>query len=252
MQPNEPQDLQRPGQGLPVQPVQPMQPAQPVQPATQPLSPVVSPAPNPPAAIIDSATLQSALNDPPQVAAPEPALDTPQLQAVDQVPVGEDDDQNQSGNEEFEGDVTWTANEYLHQEKGTKWLALFIAVCLGFVGLSVWMRAWSFTAVIVVIAFIVIVYLRRPPRELAYSLTEEGLTVDDKLHKYEEFKSFGVIEDGEEYSVMLIPTQRFQPSVTVYFPEEVGDDIVDVLGERLPMKDLKLDAIDRLVRMLRL
>lgn len=152
----------------------------------------------------------------------------------------------------LDGPVSWTAHEYLHQEKGAVWFVVFSIVMAALIGLSIWMQAWSFTALIVVIAFIVIVYLRRPPRELSYTLNEEGLLIDNHLYKYENFKAFGVVQDGEEYSVMLIPTQRFQPSVTVYFPEEAGEDIVDVLGSRLPMKDLKLDAVDRLVRLLRL
>jgi hypothetical protein len=38
----------------------------------------------------------------------------------------------------------------------------------------------------------------------------------------------------------------------VYFPEEAGEKIVDILGQRLPMETLKLDMIDILVRKLRL
>jgi hypothetical protein len=38
----------------------------------------------------------------------------------------------------------------------------------------------------------------------------------------------------------------------VYFPDEVGERIVDVLGKRLPMQELKLDIIDLVVRKLRL
>jgi hypothetical protein len=51
---------------------------------------------------------------------------------------------------------------------------------------------------------------------------------------------------------MLIPTKRFSPGLSVYFPEEAGERIVDILGTRLPMETLKLDAIDIIVRRLRL
>lgn len=148
--------------------------------------------------------------------------------------------------------ITWTAKEYIHQEKGTMWFTIFAVVSLIFLGIAVFFQQWSFAVLIVVIAAVIIVSSKRPPRELDYTLTNDGLTVDNKLHKFSNFKSFGIIRDGEEFSVMLIPTQRFQPGVTVYFPEEAGEDIVDMLGSRLPMKDLKLDAVDRLVRLLRL
>jgi len=149
--------------------------------------------------------------------------------------------------------VTWVAHEYIHQEKGTTWFIIFAIVIVVFLAISIFlMKSWSFAALLAVITVVVIVYSRRPPRELTYALNDDGLLIDQKLHRFEDFKSFGVIRDGEEFSVMLIPTQRFQPGVTVYFPEEAGEDIVDMLGSRLPMKDLKLDAVDRLVRLLRL
>jgi hypothetical protein len=83
-------------------------------------------------------------------------------------------------------------------------------------------------------------------------IDDEGLTIDSTLHKFSSFKSFGVIHDGDQFSVMLIPTQRFQPAISVYFPEEAGEDIVDMLGGQLPMKELHLDVIDRITRLLRL
>ena len=156
-------------------------------------------------------------------------------------------------NETDEAPVSWVAHEYIHQEKGALWFTLFAVIIVALLALSIFlMKSWSFAVLLAVISVVVVIYSRRPPRELTYSLTDEGLMVDDKLYNFSSFKSFGVIRDGEEYSVMLIPTQRFQPGVTVYFPEELGEDIVDMLGSVLPMKDLKLDAVDHLVRLLRL
>jgi hypothetical protein len=102
-------------------------------------------------------------------------------------------------------------------------------------------------------AVAVVIYVRRPPRTLTYALSgKQGLYVGEKLYHFDEFKAFGLIKDGEHNSIMLIPRKRFAPGVSVYFPEEAGEQIVDVLGQRLPMEDLKLDVIDVVVRKLRL
>ncbi len=232
MNPNQPQDPESPDQGQPVQPVSPAPPA-----------PVGS-APG----AVNQQDLQNMLSE------EQSATPVSEQAVATEESAGNVDESEQFENQETDLDqpVSWTAHEFIHQEKGAGWFMLFIVVCLAFAGFSVWMQAWSFTALIAVIAFIVIVYLRRPPRELTYSLSNDGLTIDGKIYKYDSFKSFGVVEDGDQFSIMLIPTQRFQQALTVYFPEEVGEDIVDILGERMPMKDLKLDAVDRLVRMLRL
>ena len=74
----------------------------------------------------------------------------------------------------------------------------------------------------------------------------------ERLYHFDEFKAFGLIQDGDHHSIMLIPRKRFAPGVSVYFPEDAGERIVDILGQRLPMETLKLDVVDVIVRKLRL
>jgi hypothetical protein len=253
MQPNNQQGYYQPGQSQPAQPVAGPPPVP--TPAPTPVAPV-SPL-GPPAPVIDPNAMQAALSEPvpTQVPAPAPPQPIPANQSAPQPEIIEDEDGEVDYEDEGElsdEPVSWTAHEFIHREKGTMWFALFFVVIAAFIGISVWTQAWTFTALIIVIAVLVVVYSRRPPRELTYTLNDDGLDIDGKLHKFVDFKSFGIIHDGQEYSVMLIPTQRFQPGISVYFPEEAGEDIVDMLGSRLPMKDLKLDAVDRLVRLLRL
>jgi hypothetical protein len=98
-----------------------------------------------------------------------------------------------------------------------------------------------------------VIYIRRPARTIQYTLSgRQGLYIGEQLHHLSDFRAFGLIEDGDHHSIMLIPVKRFSPGVSVYFPEEAGEQIVDILGQRLPMETLKLDLIDILVRKLRL
>ena len=153
-----------------------------------------------------------------------------------------------------ENPVTWTAHEYVHIDKSPVWFVLFVIVVLGLISVDIFiLKSWTFSALVVVMAVAVIIYTRRPPRELTYALSaKHGLYISERLYRFEEFKAFGLIKDGEHNSIMLIPTKRFSPGVSVYFPEEAGERIVDILGQRLPMEELKLDIIDVVVRKLRL
>ena len=150
--------------------------------------------------------------------------------------------------------VTWTAQEYVHLDKGGWWYVLFVLVVLALVAIDIFLlRSWTFSALVVVMAVAVVIYIRRPPRTLTYALSgKQGLYVGERLYLFEDFKSFGLIKDDEHYSIMLIPRKRFAPGVSVYFPDEAGERIVDILGKRLPMQELKLDVIDLVVRKLRL
>ncbi|MBR3319715.1 hypothetical protein IKG20_00170, partial [Candidatus Saccharibacteria bacterium] len=117
---------------------------------------------------------------------------------------------------------------------------------------SVVLKWWTFTALIVLSAVALIIYAVRPPRKLRYSLSDKGLTEGNNLYKYDEYKSFGVLKDGNNYAIIMTPRKRFSPRVTVYFPQESGEEIVDAFGMRLPMEEVKLDFLDKIVRMLRI
>lgn len=150
--------------------------------------------------------------------------------------------------------ITWTAQEYVHSERNGWWFVVFVLVVIGLVALSTFLlQSWSFSALIVVMAVALVIYIRRAPRTLTYALSPtQGLYVGERLYHFDEFKAFGLIQDGPHYSVMLIPRKRFSPGVSVFFPDEAGERIVDILGQRLPMENLKLDVVDAIVRKLRL
>lgn len=149
--------------------------------------------------------------------------------------------------------VHWQAHEYIHPEKGPGWFLGFSAVVLLLIAVAVFViQSITFAILIPVMAAALIVYSHRPPRLIDYTLSKQGLHVNDRLYSFGEFKSFGVIHDGKEYSIMLVPTKRFRVGVSVYFPEEAGEAIVDMLGARLPMQELHLDLMDRLIRKLRI
>lgn len=234
----------------PAQPQQPVQPGQPAAPQQTPVAPQAAP-------VVASPTVPTAPAPAPQVQqqTQQPIAATPEGElpvSAAQLPNTDPDPLSEEPLELTDEPVTWSALEYIHQEKSATWFVIFGIVTVALLGVTIFFQQWSFALLIVVIVAVIIVSARRPPRELAYGLSDDGLSIDGKMHPFENFKAFGVIRDGEEYSVMLIPTQRFQPGVTVYFPEEAGEDIVDMLGSRLPMKELHLDAVDRVVRLLRL
>ena len=150
--------------------------------------------------------------------------------------------------------ITWSAQEYVHIDKGVGWFVSFALIVLALVAVDVFfLKAYTFSALVIVMAVAIIIYIRRPPRTLTYALSPtQGLYVGERLYHFDEFRAFGLIKDGENHSIMLIPRKRFSPGVSVFFPEEAGERIVDILGQRLPIEELKLDLVDLFVRKLRL
>lgn len=149
-------------------------------------------------------------------------------------------------------DVAWEAQEYIPHDKNAVWYVMLIIIGLGLGALGVFMKWWSFVALIAASVLALIVYSVRPPRMVKYSMSGKGLREGGKERNFEDFKSFGVIDDGGHYAIVLTPRKRFSPRVWVYFPEAQGEQIVDAFGARLTMETVKLDLLDKLVRALRI
>lgn len=150
--------------------------------------------------------------------------------------------------------VHWSANETIDAEKGGLWFVALIVIALILIAGDIFLlKEFTFSILVVVMVAVIILYSRRPGKSVDYTLSaEQGLYIGEKLYHFSEFKAFGLIQDQGHHSILLVPVKRFAPGVSVYFPEDVGEKIVDIFGARLPMQEMKLDAIDTIVRKLRL
>jgi hypothetical protein len=149
-------------------------------------------------------------------------------------------------------DLSWEASEYIHHAKSFMWFVGYAAIMLVLLAIAYFLtHAWTFVILVVVMAVAIGVFATRPPRTLHYALTNTGIQIENSGYHYSDFRAFGIINDGALYSIMLIPVKRFMPAVNIYFAEADGEKIVDILGSRLPMEELHLDAIDQLMRRLR-
>ncbi len=149
--------------------------------------------------------------------------------------------------------VRWQAAEYIHRDKDAVWYIVFTVVVLVLMALAFFLfKSITFVILIPVMAAALVVYSRRPPVQLEYTLSRKGLHVNDRLYEYDQFKEFGLLHGDDQNSILLVPRARFKPGVTIYFPDEVGEAVVDMLAARLPMHEAQIDLIDRLIKKLRI
>lgn len=149
-------------------------------------------------------------------------------------------------------DISWEAEEYIVRDRNTWWYVGLFAVGVALSILAIILSWWTFLVLIILSIVAILVSTFRPPRKIKYTLNKEGLKEGDKLHQYAEFKAFGILKEGSNFSAILIPKKRFGLSTKVYFSEGKGEAIVDALGARLPMEEVKLDFLDKIVNFLRI
>ena len=149
-------------------------------------------------------------------------------------------------------DISWQAEEYIVREHNTGWYFGLFIIGIALLALAVLIKSWTFFALIILCVITVLVFTLRPPRKISYTLNDEGIKEGDRLHPFDEFKAFGITKEGNHYSAVLIPKKRLGLNVKVYFPGGSGEAIVDALGARLPMEEVKLDFLDKIVNFLRI
>lgn len=186
----------------------------------------------------------------------EPALQAPSEQSSELT--SQDLSQPEAANEDRAQEVNdavvqWEAPEYLALERGKVWYIWFAVVVLALVAVSIFfIKSFTFTILIPVMATALFVYTRRPPAIVSYTVSRKGVHVNDKLYTYQEFKAFSVHSAVGQHVLTLVPLKRFNFGLTAYFPEEVGEALVDMLAARLPMQTYSTDFIDKLLAKLRM
>lgn len=149
--------------------------------------------------------------------------------------------------------IQWQASEFIDHQKSALWFIALVIVAIVASVVIYFLTGGGVLAPIVVgmsaLAFATIA--RQKPRSLQYALTSSDITVGQKKFSYDDFKAFSVVQDGALYSIVLEPTKRFMPPLTIYFASEDGEKIFDTLAQHLPHEDRQLDAVDRMMRKIR-
>ena len=145
----------------------------------------------------------------------------------------------------------WEASEFVHHEKPASWYAglwLVAAIICAILGL---LQQWLSIVVVIVMTFAVIVYSKKEPRTLQYSLDEHGVSINGNNSPYALFKSYSVQPEVGWQEIDLEPARRFAPRLTLISDGDEMQQIEAVLSKHLPRLDRDPDWIERLSRYLK-
>lgn len=150
--------------------------------------------------------------------------------------------------------MTWQTQESDDQAKQGAWYMAVVLVAIVLTGVVFFLTGKDvFASVAVFLAVICFAYLgSHKPKDQQYALAQEGIYVGEKLRSYEEFKNFSEIDEASGPAIILIPHKRFASPLVLKLTHDTIDEAVDTLTNFLPVENRKPDAIDQLVRRMRL
>lgn len=148
--------------------------------------------------------------------------------------------------------VSWTASEFIAHHKDGSWYMAVIGV-----GFVIAAATYFFTRDLISVGAIILVFIlfivisNAKPKQLAYSLDNEGVTIGSKFYPYSLFKSFAIVREGAIDSVSFMPLKRFMPEITIYFAPTDEARILDILTASLPNDQRPERGFDNLMRKIR-
>jgi hypothetical protein len=148
--------------------------------------------------------------------------------------------------------VSWTASEYVAHDKNAGWYLLVVLASAG-VTMAVYFitREWISAGVVLILGISFAVFGARKPKTLEYAVDSTGVHIGPKQYPYSLFRTFSVVEEDAIRSILLMPMQRFNLPISVYYDPADEEKIVEALGSYLPHEDRQPAAIDRFMRKIR-
>jgi hypothetical protein len=157
-----------------------------------------------------------------------------------------------SGSPASSESLTWAAKEFIEHDRGAGWYVVLL-IGMFLIAAVIYLITKDFFAVgaIVTVALIAAVYASHKPKELTYELSSRTIRVGERTYGYNMFKSFSVAHEGVHTSIILEPTKRFYPPMTLYFPPEMEQQIANNIGNHIPMQEHQPSATERLAHRLK-
>ena len=148
-------------------------------------------------------------------------------------------------------ELSWTAAEYLHADRGANWYAVYtlgVVIIAALVFLIT--RDYVSTGIIFIALLGLIFIMARKPREQTYMLGGGQIAIGNKWYNLHDFKAFSVNDETELTEITLLPLKRFLPPVTIYLDGSSERAVVEYLSHDLPNELHQADAVDRLLKRL--
>jgi hypothetical protein len=144
--------------------------------------------------------------------------------------------------------VTWTASGSNIYQKSASWYLVLLVSTIALACLLYFFTKSIVTPVVVIACGIIFgVYGNRRPDELEYTLDRQGIRIGSRHYLYDEFRLFVVTPDLPIHEVLLMPTKRFMPPLSVQYGADIENKVLGVLAEHLPFEERQPDLIDSLM-----
>lgn len=128
-------------------------------------------------------------------------------------------------------EITWTTLEFEEKKKSRDWVWYAGLVTLLVSAFAFYYGNIFFGIFSILAGGVVILYSRRPPRELTAALTEKGVIVNEHLTPFSEIQQFWLDESGKQDKLLVLTKSMVLPLMVIPVEGVSAEDIRSFLKE---------------------
>ena len=150
--------------------------------------------------------------------------------------------------------VSWSAPEYVKQEKSIIWFVIAGIVAALLLTYGVMEGSWTFTAAIAAAVFAYAVYHRQKPGNVGITISKIGIKISNHRIPYSNMRAFWIVYHPPFIQTLNIRTaDALTPDLTIQLGDQSPVEIREYLVRQIPEWEGKHENfIDSLARFLKL
>lgn len=138
--------------------------------------------------------------------------------------------------------LSWTAPEYVKNERSWIFVVLSIVIAVGVLVYSIFTKDWFIIPIDIITLFFVLFYRQNDPKEVKYEITQLGLYIDGKLYSYNEIHSYWLVLTNNHKILNIIFKKKYLPQLSIIL---YGVDPVDLrvkLSQFVPEQEERTES----------
>lgn len=149
--------------------------------------------------------------------------------------------------------TAWSMPLLSHGQKDATWFGSYTLAAILLAALTYIFTRDIVSTVVVLFAVGMLIYSgSRRPVEQHYTLGDDFVAAGRRRYEFRDFKAFTVDQQAAATTIAFVPLKRFMPLVAISVPNEGAQSVIEHIADYLPMEPHKNDAIDGILKRIRL
>ena len=143
----------------------------------------------------------------------------------------------------------WQVSEFEYKEKKRNWYWIVGIIALALIVVAVIMNNYLLGFLVLLGAFLMFTQSTQQPLDLDIEISEQGINIHDKMHRFETIQAFWMKETkSEEVMLILLTSQNMTPLESLIIPPEIDPlELREYLLEFIPEEELRQSYTERLM-----